>query len=224
MKNLLLGTVILCVGCIPNLADTAEKVILSGTIEPTFCAQACGICCPSYQITDTSGEITLQVGNSFVDLDLVSGDSSIHRFTGSFYETTGQCGVGECTLFVVESIDQAPASEVVYDNDSEELSVSSGLIKYTTEVYAFSLRPPFNISFLTLLTENSIRAQTESCAEPGSVCETGTSCVEYFGIAGPNGPLFKSCEISCAMPGAFCPLGQSCVTIADGPGAVCRTD
>lgn len=56
---------------------------------------------------------------------------------------------------------------------------------------------------------------------PGDSCPNGTQCVKYYGIAGPNGPEFKSCEIPCGDAKA-CPSGLSCVTIADGPGAVCR--
>jgi hypothetical protein len=52
-------------------------------------------------------------------------------------------------------------------------------------------------------------------------CAGGGECVTYYGIAGPNGPAFKSCEITCAS-GKGCPAGSSCITIADGPGAVCR--
>lgn len=54
----------------------------------------------------------------------------------------------------------------------------------------------------------------------GDRCELG-SCVTYYGIAGPNGPAFKSCEFTCAA-GKGCPDGTTCITIADGPGAVCR--
>jgi len=57
----------------------------------------------------------------------------------------------------------------------------------------------------------------------GESCQTGTTCVSYFGIAGPSGPEFKSCEIQCAGKGA-CPEGTKCITIADGPGEVCRAD
>lgn len=57
------------------------------------------------------------------------------------------------------------------------------------------------------------------CGEAGA-CEVGT-CAKYFGIAGPSGPEFSSCEVSC--DGAkTCPDGAECTTIADGPGAVCR--
>jgi len=51
-------------------------------------------------------------------------------------------------------------------------------------------------------------------------CGEGT-CVTYYGIAGPRGPAFKSCEIRCDPQGR-CSGGRKCVTVADGPGQVCR--
>jgi hypothetical protein len=45
--------------------------------------------------------------------------------------------------------------------------------------------------------------------------------VRYYGIAGPRGPEFNSCEIRCGK-GRPCPEQQTCVNIADGPGWVCR--
>ena len=57
------------------------------------------------------------------------------------------------------------------------------------------------------------------CGEAG-LCEVGI-CAKYYGIAGPSGPEFSSCEISCD-PGKGCPESTECATIADGPGAVCR--
>jgi hypothetical protein len=45
--------------------------------------------------------------------------------------------------------------------------------------------------------------------------------VKYYGIAGPRGPQFTSCETKCDG-GKACPDGLKCTTIADGPGAVCR--
>ena len=59
----------------------------------------------------------------------------------------------------------------------------------------------------------------ETCG-PNDTCGEGT-CVTYYGIAGPRGPAFKSCEIKCAG-GTPCPATKSCVTVADGPGQVCR--
>ena len=53
-------------------------------------------------------------------------------------------------------------------------------------------------------------------------CDGGTSCTKYYGIAGPSGPEFSSCEIACPNGKGACPSGSGCVTIADGPGSVCR--
>ena len=53
-------------------------------------------------------------------------------------------------------------------------------------------------------------------------CGGDYKCVSYYGIAGPKGPEFKTCEISCATKGSKCPSGTKCTTIADGPGKVCR--
>lgn len=61
----------------------------------------------------------------------------------------------------------------------------------------------------------------ENCG-PNDSCAAGTECVKYYGIAGPRGPEFKTCEIRCSGKGGTCPAGKNCVTIADGPGSVCR--
>jgi eight-cysteine-cluster-containing protein len=53
----------------------------------------------------------------------------------------------------------------------------------------------------------------------GVTCKPGQRCVEYYGIAGANGPKLQSCEWLCKDG---CPKGTQCVTIADGPGKVCR--
>lgn len=55
-----------------------------------------------------------------------------------------------------------------------------------------------------------------------AVCKAPHKCVEYYGIAGPSGPKFESCEIVCTPGKTTCPEGTECVTIADGPGNVCR--
>lgn len=63
--------------------------------------------------------------------------------------------------------------------------------------------------------------QGEACQ--AGACQSGLTCVEYYGIAGARGPKFTSCEIPC--PGmSACPSGQTCRRIADGPGEVCRAD
>lgn len=55
----------------------------------------------------------------------------------------------------------------------------------------------------------------------GGTCSPGMECVKYYGIAGPRGPQFSSCEIPCGEK-TTCPEGTHCATVADGPGAVCR--
>jgi len=59
----------------------------------------------------------------------------------------------------------------------------------------------------------------ETCGA-NDACGEGT-CVTYYGIAGPRGPAFKSCEIKCDDK-TPCDDGRKCTTIADGPGQVCR--
>jgi len=54
----------------------------------------------------------------------------------------------------------------------------------------------------------------------GDACGEGT-CVTYYGIAGPRGPAFKSCEVRCDAQ-RRCAGGRKCITVADGPGEVCR--
>jgi eight-cysteine-cluster-containing protein len=66
----------------------------------------------------------------------------------------------------------------------------------------------------------SLPGQGQTCGA-GDACQTGLTCVKFYGIAGARGPQLSSCEIRCAG-GAPCPAGQACITIADGPGQVCR--
>jgi len=60
----------------------------------------------------------------------------------------------------------------------------------------------------------------EQCGA-NDACAAGLDCVHYYGIAGPNGPEFSSCEKTCSNS-SQCGADASCVTIADGPGQVCR--
>ena len=203
-------------------AQAAERISLSGTIDTTACTTVCGSCCTSLLIKDSSGEINLQVGNSVVDLSGISGDKSLHHFTGSFYQGAGQCNVGQCTLFMVEAVDQEPVPEATFNADTGLLTLPSVKINGSNAHFAVTLTPPFNINSIVELTKENLAQQGESCQDAGMQCNVGLSCLEYYGIAGASGPLFKTCEIPCTQPGASCPVGQSCVVIADGPGQVCQ--
>lgn len=69
---------------------------------------------------------------------------------------------------------------------------------------------------------SSLPEQGAACSADEK-CAKGLACVKYYGVAGPKGPEFKSCEIRCAG-GQACPAGQKCMTVADGPGQVCRAE
>jgi hypothetical protein len=71
------------------------------------------------------------------------------------------------------------------------------------------------------------------CGAPGGIppglnqdcvddmCPEGLTPVQFYGIAGPAGPLFCWCTIPCEDDPNVCPDGTSCTNVADGPGNVC---
>jgi hypothetical protein len=69
--------------------------------------------------------------------------------------------------------------------------------------------------------EEELPGQGQPCAD--GQCAPGLACLQYYGIAGPRGGLFTSCEIRCGAT-SDCPEAQQCITIADGPGQVCRPE
>jgi hypothetical protein len=70
-------------------------------------------------------------------------------------------------------------------------------------------------------SSSTLPKRGEQCAQ-GNACDTGLQCVSYYGIAGPKGPQFTSCETPCKDNAKACTGGTKCVNIADGPGMVCR--
>jgi len=60
----------------------------------------------------------------------------------------------------------------------------------------------------------------EKCGA-NDACEAPAKCETYYGIAGPKGPQFKTCEIKCDKS-TTCPTGTKCGVVADGPGQTCR--
>ncbi len=156
MYRLLKKLVLACLVLVPICGFAAEKVVLSGTIQSVACAQACGICCPTHSVIDTSGELSLQIGNSFVELAKFSDDQQVHQLTGYFYDTTGQCGIGECTLFAVEQVDQQQIAEPTYDAVNEVLNIQSVVINSIDDTrYNVTLAAPFNVDGATEVTDES---------------------------------------------------------------------
>ncbi len=209
----------------PNLVWSADKVVLTGPITSQSCPAACGVCCATHSVTDSSGTLTLLIGNAFVDLSQLSDDGKNHQLSGYFYEGSGQCGVNQCTLFAVEELDTSVGSAANFDSKSQRLSIQSVVIDGNASLpYSVTLSPPYTVDAAVEIDEEKRIPQGGDCSEEAALCASGTVCLSYFGIAGPQGPEFKSCEIPCSHPGATCPFGQSCATIADGPGQVCRAD
>ncbi len=67
----------------------------------------------------------------------------------------------------------------------------------------------------------ALPAMGQKCGD-GDACAGGLECVKYYGIGGPRGGQFTSCEIRCGKGKPACGDGLQCTTIADGPGQVCR--
>jgi len=219
-----LSGLLFCAG-VTGAETNQTQITLSGTIQTLACTQSCGSCCGTHALTDSSGNITLQIGNSFADLARIADDGQIHQYSGHFYTAAGQCGINECSLFAVESIDEPVSAAAVFQSTTGKLSIQRVVIDGNNKSqYAITLEPPYTVDQLVDRDELTIVSQGDDCSAATAVCATGTVCLSYFGIAGASGPEFKSCEIPCSHPGASCPLGQSCSTIADGPGQVCTAD
>jgi hypothetical protein len=66
---------------------------------------------------------------------------------------------------------------------------------------------------------STARLHADCSNEP---CATGQTCMAYYGVAGAQGPLIKTCEIQCC-DNAVCPSPTQCGTTVDGPpGNTCR--
>jgi hypothetical protein len=108
----------------------------------------------------------------------------------------------------VDSADTS-AQQVQPDTDQPEEMPSDSSADAMTELASASANEP-----------KALPGQGQPC--PHGYCAKGLTCMTYYGIAGPLGPKFSSCEIPCMGKTLDCPKGQQCVTIADGPGQVCR--
>jgi eight-cysteine-cluster-containing protein len=137
------------------------------------------------------------------------------RFEGPTFKNAcgadGDCHVGGCSGEVCTAEEGVITTCVVHADQPRGAScgcVAGSCVWYTP---AEAAPPPG--------PAGGGAAQGEPC--PEGKCSEGLTCLTYYGIAGPSGPAFTSCEIPC-LKGASCPSGQECITIADGPGQVCR--
>ena len=167
LLNLMNLTVLLASHPVLATEEVGEQVIVSGTIEALACAEACGVCCPTHNIIDRSGTISLQVGNSFVDLSSISDDEKTHRFAGYLYQGAGQCGIKECTFFAVESIDQEFIAAPSYDTPNETLVIESiSSSDAPEESFTVTLSLPFNLQNLINQDDKTMVLQGEDCFSP----------------------------------------------------------
>jgi eight-cysteine-cluster-containing protein len=134
-------------------------------------------------------------------------------FEGPTFRNTcasdGECHAGGCSGEVCTAEEGVQTACVVHPDQPRDATcgcVRDACVWYRAEAAASG--------------DGAEAAQGDPCAD--GRCAQGLSCVGYYGIAGPRGPRFTSCEIPCGLAKSVCPEGQQCVTIADGPGAVCR--
>ncbi len=198
-----------------------DRVTFTGRLDSVSCPAVCGACCGALGALaeKNDGFSGILVGAAAVTLEPYRDAGTWHGFGGYFYEGIGSCDSGRCTLFFVESVDQPVPADSSLDSSAWRLRIPSlvldGRERYgiqwdllTNEVTAESLPVPTTV------------AQSGDCSDPATRCGAGLSCVPYYGIAGPAGPLFMTCEIPCTSD-RECPADQDCGVVADGPGQVC---
>ena len=141
------------------------------------------------------------------------------RFEGASFkndcDADDDCKVGGCSSEICSAEEGVNSACVVHDDQPRDAScgcVSGACVWYRTAAAPADAAP----------AQTGGAPQGMPCAD--GKCAAGLTCVSYYGIAGPRGPKFTSCEIPCGLAGASqgCPSGQKCITIADGPGQVCR--
>jgi hypothetical protein len=195
-------------------------VSFRGTLEGLgICTADCGNCCTGLVAHEKNQGFSVNTHSIDSSLSHFLNDSDEHLIQGYFYQGSGSCGMNQCTFFKVTAVD--PSLEPVpnahfstIDNrlQIKELSVDNGASRFSV-----SLEAPYHVTSL-----KQIMAQTEECSGENQQCDSGLSCLTYFGFGGNLGPSFSRCEIACNNHSNRCPLGQQCITIADGPGPVCR--
>ncbi len=196
----------------------ADTVTLTGELQNVGCATVCGSCCTGTSLVEKNNGFEAAVKESDIDLTSYLDDGRFHGILGYFEPGAGSCGTGDCVYFHVMAI--GDSMETSFDTGTGTLHIPNldvgGGINY--EVV---LGPPYNLISARPVGFGVVVPQGGDCSAAGALCSDGLTCVEYYGIGGGSGPLFKTCEIPC-KENYDCPDGQTCILIADGPGYVCR--
>lgn len=192
-----------------SITKSASDIRFTGRLTGQLaCTLDCGNCCTGHTAADTSQTLIFNIGSSGDDLSKIYNDGLDHSIKGYFYQTTGSCGMGECTLFHITSVDQSDLP--LYNSQTDQLEIPSVLVD-DQKLFQADLSGPF-----TIKSASEISGMGEDCSK-GQQCAEGYTCIGFFGIAGNE---LKSCEISCKKD-IHCPIGQSCISIADGPQDIC---
>ena len=71
----------------------------------------------------------------------------------------------QCTLFAVETVDEAPVPEAVEDEQAGELVIPCAASGSTGEKFAVTVTAAFNIKSITDIGKNKFALQGEACAK-----------------------------------------------------------
>ncbi|MCP4694290.1 MAG: hypothetical protein GY859_40025 [Desulfobacterales bacterium] len=201
-----------------SAAFGADATSLSGGLQTVACTTVCGTCCTGTKLVEKNGGFEAQVKESDVDLTAYLDDGQFHAITGYFEAGAGSCETGECVYFHLTAIGESAAA--TFNGQTGALFIPNLVVDGEFN-YAVELAPPYNLISASPVGSMVSVAQGGDCSAEGAVCRRPTACVEYYGIGGAAGPLFKTCEIPCEED-YNCPDGQNCILIADGPGHVCQ--
>ena len=204
------------------VAGEEELVRFTGGLQRVACPEVCGACCGDALVEEVNGGFSAHVAKTDYPLSGVVDDGRYYRLSGYFFRGAGACGTGDCTYFHLDALDAVNKDlEPVFDSDTRSLHLPSLLVD-NRERWRVDLGAPYQITQAEFVETVQIVAQGGDCSALDLVCTAGSTCVGYFGIAGPAGPLFQTCEIPCDSD-KDCPTDQRCTVVADGPGQVCQS-
>lgn len=166
---------------------------------------------------EPSGERVLLVDEDHDQFAHVEGTSYDNQC-----ETDADCHVGGCSSEVCSADPEVVTACVMPAEGWASAGGSCGCVEGSCRWYTTGDDDAGDESKVTPgRSPHALEGQGEACRD--GECPEPLTCVTYYGVAGPQGPEFSSCEIPCPSgKDDVCPENQTCVVIADGPGQVCR--